>query len=278
MESVPNYYELLHVQPDAPEPVIKASYRAMMQKMRLHPDLGGDVSIAKLLNEAVSTLSDPAARAAYDEELFAGYASAPGGKPDWKSQSGSTNTGCDKSSATHEEPKPETAKEPHKPSSSRTSGASFTHSNLPKRDQCPFCQASYPSVRATGIGYPTDERCAQCKAAATPIEQIDTHSADDLRKIYRHDHHSSVKVWLEWPVKSPVNATMTDMSIAGCAIDCVKPMAVGSIVVVDTQMLNGICIIRYCKQNSPAGTFAVGMEFLTLDITSGSGAVFSAIA
>ena len=71
---------------------------------------------------------------------------------------------------------------------------------------------------------------------------------------------------------------MTDMSIAGCAIDCVKPMTAGSIVVLDTHMLNGICIVRYCKQNSPAGTFAIGMEFLTLDITSGSGAVFSAIA
>ena len=278
MESLPNYYELLHVQPDAPEPVIKASYRAMMQKMRLHPDLGGDVSTAKLLNEAVSTLCDPATRAAYDHELFTGYTSVPGGEPDWKSQSESTDADFDEPSATPREPKSDTAGKRQKASSSRTTREDFTRSNLPKRDQCPFCQASYPSLRATSIGYPTDERCAQCKAAATPIEQIDTRSADDLRKIYRHDHQTSAKLWTEWPVKSTINATMTDMSIAGCAIECVKAMAVGSIVVLDTHMLNGICIVRYCKQNSTAGIFAIGMEFLTLDITSGSGAVFSAIA
>lgn len=278
MESVPNFYELLHVQPDAPEPVIKASYRAMMQKMRLHPDLGGDVSTAKLLNEAVSTLCDPETRAAYDKELFTGYASAPGGEPNWKSPSDSADVSSGKSSATTDEPKPDSARKPHTTSSSRKSRKDFVHSNLPKRDQCPFCLASYPSLRASGVGYPTDSRCAQCKAAATPIEQIDTHSADDIRKIYRHDHQTGAKLWTEWPVKSPIDATMTDMSIAGCAIECVKSMAVGSVIVLDTHLLNGICIVRYCKQNTPAGTFAIGMEFLTLDITTGSGAVFSAIA
>ena len=278
MESVPNYYELLHVQSDAPEPVIKASYRAMMQKMRLHPDLGGDVSTAKLLNEAVSTLCNPETRAAYDQELFTENTSAPGGKPDWNRQSNSADATHREPSDTPDEPKSDSAKKHRKAPPSGTSRENFTYSNLPKRDQCPFCQASYPTLRATGIGYPTDERCAQCKAAATPIEQIDTHSADDVRKIYRHDHQTSASLWTEWPVQSPVEATMTDMSIAGCAVDCVKPMTAGSIVVLDTRLLNGICIVRYCKQNTQAGTFAIGMEFLTLDITSGSGAVFSATA
>ncbi len=66
-----DYYQLLHVLPDAPSPVIKASYRAMMQKMRHHPDLGGDLSRAQLLNEAVDTLCNPARRAIYDKELQA---------------------------------------------------------------------------------------------------------------------------------------------------------------------------------------------------------------
>ena len=250
----------------------------MMQKMRLHPDLGGDVATAKLLNEAVSTLCNPETRAAYDQELFTEHTSAPGGEPDWNTPPKSADAGHRESSAPPDEPTSDSARKQRKASSSATSRENVTRSNLPKRDQCPFCQASYPSSRSTGIGYPTDERCAQCKAAATPIEQVDTHSADDLRKIYRHDHQTSASLWTEWPVLTPVKATMTDMSIAGCAIDCVKSMAVGSIVVLDTQVLNGICIVRYCKQNTLTGTFAIGMEFLTLDITSGSGAVFSAIA
>ena len=61
-----NYYRILHVQPDAPTPVIKASFRAMMSKMRLHPDLGGDTAEAQLINEAYAALSDPSRRRRYD--------------------------------------------------------------------------------------------------------------------------------------------------------------------------------------------------------------------
>jgi hypothetical protein len=61
-----NYYRILHVQPEAPDQVITASYRTMMSKLRLHPDLGGDTANAALINEAYAVLSDPARRAAYD--------------------------------------------------------------------------------------------------------------------------------------------------------------------------------------------------------------------
>ena len=45
-----NYYRLLHVQPDAPPEVIRASYRALMALH--HPDVGGDHATAALINEA----------------------------------------------------------------------------------------------------------------------------------------------------------------------------------------------------------------------------------
>jgi hypothetical protein len=61
-----NYYRILHVQPEAPGQVITASYRTMMSKLRLHPDLGGDTAGAALINEAYGVLSDPAKRATYD--------------------------------------------------------------------------------------------------------------------------------------------------------------------------------------------------------------------
>ena len=61
-----NYYRILHVQPEAPVEVIRASYRALMGTLRQHPDLGGEHSVAVLLNEAFQVLSDPAQRAAYD--------------------------------------------------------------------------------------------------------------------------------------------------------------------------------------------------------------------
>lgn len=66
MKNRRNYYRLLHVGRDAPTAVIQASYRALMQRLKMHPDLGGDHAQAALINEAYATLSDPAKRAAYD--------------------------------------------------------------------------------------------------------------------------------------------------------------------------------------------------------------------
>ncbi len=64
-----NYYQILHVCEDAPAEVIRATYRAMMQKMKMHPDLGGDPQKAALLNEAYSVLINPDTRAKYDASL-----------------------------------------------------------------------------------------------------------------------------------------------------------------------------------------------------------------
>ena len=65
-----NYYRILYVQPDAPMEVVQASYRTIMQKLKAHPDLGGDHWNASVINEAFETLSDPDKRRDYDKLLF----------------------------------------------------------------------------------------------------------------------------------------------------------------------------------------------------------------
>lgn len=67
-----NYYEILGVRPDVPTEIIRAVYKTWMQALGVHPDLGGDEEVAKEINEAYETLSDPAKRAEYDH-------SRPGG-------------------------------------------------------------------------------------------------------------------------------------------------------------------------------------------------------
>jgi curved DNA-binding protein CbpA len=64
-----NLYRLLHVQPEAPAEIIRASYRTLMGALRAHPDLGGDPTRAAQLNAAYAVLSNPARRRAYDELL-----------------------------------------------------------------------------------------------------------------------------------------------------------------------------------------------------------------
>jgi DnaJ-class molecular chaperone len=69
-ENKRNFYRVLFIQPDAPLEIVQASYRTLMQKLRAHPDLGGDDWNASVINEAYNTLCDSEKRAAYDRGLF----------------------------------------------------------------------------------------------------------------------------------------------------------------------------------------------------------------
>lgn len=65
------------MQPDAPLEVIRASYKTLMRELEQHPDLGGDLWNAQVINEAYSTLSDRGKRQAYDADLFRRYTKKP---------------------------------------------------------------------------------------------------------------------------------------------------------------------------------------------------------
>ena len=68
MQSEQDYYEVLHITPDASETEIKKAYRTLA--FRYHPDRnkpGQDASKKmKEINEAYATLSDPIKRREYD--------------------------------------------------------------------------------------------------------------------------------------------------------------------------------------------------------------------
>mgnify|MGYP006293853589 CR=1 FL=1 len=70
MDNRRNYYRILEVQPDAPFQVIRQNYKLLMQKLRMHPDFGGNDRDAALINVAYATLRDPEQRAAYDRKLL----------------------------------------------------------------------------------------------------------------------------------------------------------------------------------------------------------------
>jgi hypothetical protein len=76
MKNRRNYYRILQVQPDAKAEIIRAAYRSQMRELGKHPDLGGSVSGAAVLNEAYETLSNPLLRAKYDKKLGVKFADA----------------------------------------------------------------------------------------------------------------------------------------------------------------------------------------------------------
>jgi hypothetical protein len=128
-----NYYRILHVQPDAPDDMIRASYRTLMKQLRMHPDLGGDHWNAAVINEAFETLSDPVKRAAYDRTLK-GFREGRGQNP--------PPTTTEGSAAPNSEPDPSAA----------------------RICNCPFCGAPY----GTGIADSPDAICNLCQSPLFP--------------------------------------------------------------------------------------------------------------
>ncbi len=67
MSALPDYYRILHVQPDAPAAIIHASYRALLQRMHTSATFAGEAD-AGLIEQAYAVLGDAQRRAAYDRQ------------------------------------------------------------------------------------------------------------------------------------------------------------------------------------------------------------------
>lgn len=293
MSKQPDFYKLLHVQRDAPAAIIKASYRAMMQQMQHHPDLGGDEATAQYLNQAVATLCDPEKRAIYDVNLAlqaTHFSKKPRDSAPPANQHDVENAATGKS-----EPNPASAAasnqysdhqnkdttdgrkhadqrdEPPKGSYKKSPVSSF-----PVKPRCPFCQANYPiPAGSTPVAYSREPRCSRCNGAATPIALIETNAQNELRKIHRYQHVTDATLWRYWPLEEALSVTMSDLSPAGCAVEIAITLEQDSVVLFDTALLNAICKVRYCRQISVDNKFIVGLEFLTLALFSTPGAIFS---
>jgi DnaJ domain/PilZ domain len=70
MSAPPDYYRILHVQPDAPAAIIHASYRALLQRLHTSATFAGEAD-ADLIDEAYAVLGDTQRRAVYDRQRHA---------------------------------------------------------------------------------------------------------------------------------------------------------------------------------------------------------------
>jgi HSP20 family protein len=64
-----NYYKVLQVDPEADPLIIKNAYYTILNQLKCHPDKGGDLENAKLINEAYHILSSAELREEYDRFL-----------------------------------------------------------------------------------------------------------------------------------------------------------------------------------------------------------------
>jgi len=245
-----NYYRILHVQPDAHEAVIKASYRTMMQKLRQHPDLGGDHWNASVLNEAYAVLSNPQKRAAYDARLLSqrGMDSV-----------GQQHAGC-RDSAAEEAPRRDTPKP--------------SHASAGPQRTCGFCGA--PVIRSR---YTTDNSmCTSCHSPLLPVQK-DSVSSADRRVIQRMGMTGNIRFFTTWPATQAYPASIRDLSPYGMQLVTSIPVAPGSMIKIEGEPLNAIAIVRSSMVSSgQAGGFLLGVEFKTLKFQLRHGTFVSSTA
>ncbi len=257
----------------------------MMQKLRHHPDLGGDPSVAQQLNEALSILSDPVKRKRYDRQLKrlgSDNLTAQQNKPDSADEPTHAHTATKSQHSENDSDQPDTCQHnagsnPHpEPDQTNNRTRADAAAALPGKPQCPFCHALHPVTPTDNRWYGQPDHCVRCGGAATSIQSLEQSYGEELRKIYRHSHTATVSLWTVWPLTVPTDAILTDLSVAGCAISCQSVIRPDTIVLIDTDALNAICIARYCQNMPQNRSMSIGFEFLTLHIKAQPGTMFSA--
>lgn len=235
-----NYYRILHVQPDAHDAVIRMAYRTLMQKLRQHPDLGGDGATATLINEAYAVLSNPARRAQYDAQLGPRAARAAPQTPP--------------------EPMPTAATPP------RTSAPG--HVEDPKT--CPFCDAWVPVATAKSP-------VRRCSACASPLSRPPT--ARRLGAARRAFERQTMAAQVEYFLRgagAPRAAALRDFSPAGAQLTTPEALPANTVVALKTPLFDALARVVRCEPATDArGQWLLRLEFLTLALTAPAGSLVS---
>lgn len=257
-----NFYRILHVQPEAPIEVIRASVRTLLGPLRMHPDKGGDHDKAVAINEAWRVLGDPALRAAYDRTLAtprrqrAGEGPVSGGPDSFDADSrdaGSRDEGSRDSAS-------------HGPGSrgEGSGGAAFRNGNAGNGASvaCPFCRALLAGALSDGA------RCARCDAPLSPApDRSDIRSpaaardvASELfgrRRSRRIAREVPLVVHVEWD-SVPLAGSLCDLSFEGASFDTARRLAAGSVVRIVSRELDALVQVVGARTMAPAASAAAG--------------------
>ena len=244
---------MLQVQPDAPPEVIKASYRTLMQKLRHHPDLGGDQWNAAVINEAYAVLSNPPKRAAYDVT-----------QPHLFKNIGSSARDEGVSAPPPPPPEPEPTRQPE-------AEPDVIEATPPKAapgaPACPFCGSALPAG-----GYRHLEWCGRCHATLNPVVP----SANTTgRTANRIEHVADMQFVLSWPPKQHYVAKVVDLSPTGMQFVSRQLLRTKQRLLIESATLSAVAVVRRCAVSAYAPVYETGVKFITLNMHQRSGTFFS---
>ena len=234
-----NFYRILHVQPDAPTEIIRMSYLTLMQRMKKHPDLGGDHAQAALINEAFATLVDPDRRAVYDRTLARERA-----LPGYRSQR-------------ERERRDAAAAAPNE----RSEDAPFA---------CPFCGTPH----AKGDLQRADALCTSCESPLCPATRHDQ-TAASRRAVQRMPRRLPITFYLSWP-QPGFTGTTDDISIQGMRFTTTVDLVPNERIRIECPFCAAVAVVRHSRIAPGApGRWDIGVEFLTLMLKPSRGVLVS---
>ena len=252
MPSVPDHYRLLHVQPDAPAEVIKASWRTLLGRLRQHPDLGGGTAQAVAINQAWAVLGDAAQRAAYDAGL-----------PRWAVQAVTAPA----------EPMAASPAEPVAgPVGASLAGPVAASLALrPGTRACPLCR------QPTCAPARPDSRCPACHSPLARLPGTDPQGHELLgrRGAVRRDQSHVALVHVGWPSPAlPVR--WRDLSLTGLSFYAPQALPPGQRLRLIDSAIEGVVEVVGCR---PQGrVFTVHARLLTALLLQSVGVFVSAQA
>lgn len=233
-----NYYDVLHVSRNAPVEIIRGSYRTLMQRLKHHPDLGGDTATAALINEAHAVLTDPERRAEYDAELAIlervaeGFVDTP-------------NT--DRPAAAQE----------------RTLDAAH---------QCIFCATPHRH----GANIDRDATCENCGSPLCAAENLRIESSDH-RAISRIRKRQKIIFYTHCRQNPGFSGRTEDISLNGLRLITRQALTEGQHVRIVSRVLDAVGRVSHCgvRRRGWSTENIAGISFLTMRILQSSGGLLS---
>ncbi len=270
------------MQPEAPPEIIKASYRSLMSKLKLHPDLGGDHEIASLINQAYAVLSDPERRRQYDKTLNLTHGGKPFFNPGQASNStqekrtqNSQNSGQAPINPQHPaNPGQATSRARRTESvgvSPPTSSGNSANSGQPsfqsfRPDECPFCRTGF-ALKAQ----PT--HCAVCRSPLVRIERLTgSHELFGRRAAPRISKSGTAIIYPVWPHPG-VAAELRDLSPTGIRLACKTAIGRLQTVRIQAELVHGIAQVVTARTGQ--GLTLIHAHFLTAEFARQAGGFLS---
>jgi len=233
-----NYYEVLHVSRDAPVEIIRGSYRALMQQLKHHPDLGGDTATAALINEAYAVLSNAGKRAEYDARMAILEQVAEG-----------------------------------VPSSSPAQPAVATAVRiLDWSRQCVFCETPHDHGRSIEI----DTECQTCGSPLSAAEHHQMPS-NGQRAIERVRKQKRIAFYTRWPQPKAFTGQIEDLSLNGLRLVTAQDLTEGQCIKIVSDVLETVAQVTHIlyERRGWARRCVAGVSFVTLRFGRSAGGFVS---